>query len=110
MLDHRQTLLELGDRLRSAPALGGTEGTVPPGHDSFGPLELAEELGTVRTGLILLLPSRKCPPEVLPQLHEEAASRWRGLAWQNEGTAQLWTDLAARADATAERLRSGLAS
>lgn len=106
MLDHRTVLLELGDRLRPAPALIESEGTVLDGHDAFGPLEPPEPIGSVRTGMVLLRSQRDAAPTLLAALHESAAARWRGLAWAHPGTAQLWTDLAARADATSARLRS----
>lgn len=102
--NHLTVLLELGDRLRPAPALA--EGRMLEAHDAFGPLEPAGELGTVRTGLVLMQAQRELTPARLAALHEEAGARWRGHAWLHPGTAQLWTDLAARADSTAERLRS----
>lgn len=65
----RELLLAMGDRLRPAPVLTGTEGLYPPGEDSFGPLSsrLRIELG---------------PPD-----------RWRALAVAHPGTASLWLDL-----------------
>jgi hypothetical protein len=68
----RDLLLAMGDRLRPAPVLTGTEGLYPPGEDSFGPMSsrLRVDLG---------------PPE-----------RWRSLAAAHPGTAALWLDLEAR--------------
>ncbi len=107
-LDQRTVLLELGDRLRPAPALTDTEGTVPDGHDSIGPLDPPGALGTVRTGLVMMRPTRQhaTTDTELAELHDSAAARWRGLAWQHKGTEQLWIDLVERAEATAARLRS----
>ncbi len=102
----REVLLELGDRLRLAPHLTGTEGIFPEGHDGFGPIEPPGSLGTVRTGVVLLAAEKDTDPADLAAAHEDAASRWRGLAWLHPGTARLWNDLAARADATASRLRA----
>lgn len=103
MLDHRTILLEIGDRLRPAPALTEREGTVLEGHDAFGPLDPPGSIGTVRTGLVLL-DARATDEPGLAARHEAAAARWRGLAATHLGTAQLWNDLAARADAAALRL------
>lgn len=106
MLAHREALLELGDDHRVAPALAGTEGTVPPGHDAFGPLDPPGALGTVPAGMVLLGNAAGTPTGRLADLHEAAASEWRGLAWLHPGSEQLWTDLAARADATSSLLRT----
>ena len=103
MLDHRTVLLEIGDRLRPAPALTEREGTVLDGHDAFGPLEPPGPVGTVRGGLVLL-DNGAADCADLAARHEAAAVRWRGLAASHPGTARLWGDLADRADATAERL------
>lgn len=66
-------MLRLGDRLRVAPDLTGTEGLHPPGEDSFGPFAtpLAADLGD--------------------------PARWERLAEAHPGTARLWRDLARRA-------------
>lgn len=103
---HREVLLELGDRLRLAPQLTGSEGIVPEGHDGFGPIEPPDTIGTVRTGAVLLAHQRRDDAATLATVHEAAASRWRGLAWLHSGTALLWNDLAARAEATAARLKA----
>lgn len=71
--DLRSALLELGDRLRPAPAMTGTEGLHPPGEDSYGP--------TAR-GLVIGLGD---------------PARWTALAADHPGTARLWLDLARRA-------------
>ena len=69
----RGELLALGDTLRPAPALTGSEGLHPPGEDAYGP--------TTRPLSIELE-----PPQV-----------WLRLAAAHPGTARLWLDLAARA-------------
>jgi hypothetical protein len=92
-------LLDLGDRLRVAPSLGGREGLVAPGEDSLGPLEperpFDEWLRSVLSG-IALNGRRPTAP-----LYLEAADRWRQLADARPGTARLWLDLAERAEITA---------
>ena len=79
----RDLLLGMGDRLRPAPVLTGTEGLYPPGEDSFGPLssQLRIELG---------------PPD-----------RWRALADAHPGTASLWLDLETRALSRGEAAKQG---
>jgi hypothetical protein len=107
MLDHRTVLLEIGDRLRPAPALAASEGTVLEGHDAFGPLDPPGPIGTVRTGLVLVGGQRAIEDRAgLADLHESAAARWRGLAWTHPGTERLWSDLATRAERAAADLRA----
>ena len=88
-------LLELGESLRVAPALVGTEGLVVPGHDTLGPLEpdrpLDEWLATVLSGVVL----NGRPPTV--DMYRRAESRWNEMVTQWPGPSQIWMDLAARA-------------
>ncbi|MDH4117688.1 MAG: hypothetical protein OEX04_19345 [Acidimicrobiia bacterium] len=67
-----EILLELGERLRLAPALTGSEGLVPPGEDAFGPVDV-DLFGSLLS-----------------------AGPWEELAERWPGTARLWTDLATR--------------
>ncbi len=98
----RDALLDLGDRLRPAPRLTGREGSVPPGHDEYGPLApevpLDEMLGSLWSGLV--------DGGADPRRYEEAAARWERLAEERPGTAALWHALAGRAASTAARLAS----
>ncbi len=126
--DGRNRLLELGDRLRIAPALTGREGLVPPGEDAFGPLAderpLHRVLSVLGSGIVLFpatLTSLRGTPVVgrevprswledarfrsdLRVVYEVAAGRWRSTAATHPGSARLWLDLAERADRTASRL------
>ncbi|MGI9649005.1 MAG: hypothetical protein ACR2OI_10840 [Acidimicrobiia bacterium] len=127
----RLTLLELGDRLRPAPALtAGTEGLFAPGEDSYGPLEpradTADFLLSVWSGRVLMKATidsmggfdsghRSIPadwladPEMrtlLRYVYLVAAPRWERMAGEHPGSARLWRDLAARARHTAGTLSS----
>lgn len=86
-----EVFLDLGEGLRLAPALPGTEGLVPPGHDSLGPLD-ALEPGSVLSGVFLAgrIPSA--------EIYRAAADRWWDLAARWPGTAQMWLDMAGRAE------------
>ena len=79
-------MLQLGDEMRVAPEMPGTEGMVLSGEDSFGPLAQRGSLwsGWVETG------SHQKPSDV--------ARFWTKLARDHPGTAQLWMDLAVRAE------------
>jgi hypothetical protein len=127
----RLRLLELGDRLRPAPALtAGAEGLFAPGEDSYGPAEppvsAADYLLSVWSGRVVMkatldslggtsLPDRKVPAEWLTQadrrqllqvMYEVAAPRWQRLALEHPGSARLWLDLADRAAATSRLLQA----
>lgn len=122
----RLALLELGERLRPAPALTlSSEGLTPPGEDAYGPLrspvETAELLLSVWSGRVVMrstlesmggvaLERRMLPAEwladgefadVLRMLYQISADRWRAMVVEWPGSARLWHDLAARADRTA---------
>lgn len=123
-----RSLLELGDRLRLAPALAGSEGLVVPGFDSFGPLDsgtnLAKTLPSLWSGAVLsiadlaeirhaVVNDRTVPVSWLQSsdtrkglatLYLESARTWDDLASAHPGTAQLWRDLAHRARRTTEML------
>jgi hypothetical protein len=97
-----EKLLELGESLRVAPALVGTEGLVVPGHDTLGPIEpdrpLDEWLATVLSGVVL----NGRPPTV--DIYRRAQTNWNEMATHWPGTAQNWIDLAARAARSAALL------
>lgn len=124
-----RTLLEIGDRLRPAPALStGLEGLFVPGEDSYGPLErpapLPDFVLSVWSGRVVMqatleslagepLGRRAVPadwptdPDKAPLLATTFAvtsPRWRRLAATHPGSARLWLDLAARAEMTAALL------
>jgi hypothetical protein len=92
-----EPLLELGESLRLAPALAGTEGLVPPGHDTLGPLD-DMPLHSVLSGVVL------ADREPTRAVYRDAAERWTSLAESWPGTAQMWLDLAARAVRSAQRV------
>ena len=119
----RDVLLDLGERLRPAPLLTGSEGLHPPGEDSFGPTRpmvgLAAALTSLHCGTVIFEATaqsltgaahgRDFTPEELSDpwlradlasLFENAAARWRRLGEEHPGTERLWRDLARRADAT----------
>lgn len=100
-------LLEVADRLRPAPATGGTEGLFPPGEDSYGPVErvapIDELVTSVWSGIAPGGPGRRSGRDA--DEFEAAASGWRRLAAEFGGTARLWIDLASRAERTAALLR-----
>ncbi len=89
-------LLDLGDRHRPAPALTGSEGLYPPGHDSIGPIVESLDGALLLNGWIT--------DRVDIELFRQAGERWRTCAGQHPGTARLWLDLAARCDASAARV------
>lgn len=122
-------LLDLGDRLRPAPALSaGTEGLFVPGEDSFGPRRspggLDDYLLSVWSGRVVMqatidsiagrsLAARAIPPTwlespemrvVLSTMFRVAAPRWQRAASDHPGSARLWLDLAARANSTADAI------
>lgn len=123
-----ERLLALGDALRPAPALSGSEGLVVPGFDGFGPLEpdapmhdflmslwsgsvlLAGDLSRVRHARLVhrtldrgWLGDRATRSGLIAHYLTEAR-RWDALAAAHPGTAQLWRDLSNRAASTARRL------
>ncbi len=122
----RDWLLALGEEMRPAPALAGTEGLALPGHDGYGPLApgpLVEVLGSLWGGAIVLhrtassiagrsFPTRAAAiahlavahPEELRHHYEAACGRWRRYAAAHPGTASYWSDLAARAATTVNML------
>ena len=124
----RDTLLDLGERMRPAPALVGREGVTLPGEDSFGPRCQTEAtpdfLLSLWSGLVVLratLSSMRGEPleerrlerawieepqfgADLSTLYDVAALRWDNLARSYPGTARLWFDLADRARGTAALL------
>jgi hypothetical protein len=124
----RDGLLDLGERMRSAPALVGREGVALPGEDSFGPIDrsaaLEEQLLSVWSGLVVLqatlasmlgrdLEGRHLEEPWLRELrfradlatlYEVAGRRWARLAASYPGTARLWLDLSNRAVGTSTTL------
>lgn len=127
----RVTLLDLGDRLRPAPALTvGTEGLFAPDEDSYGPIEppapFSDFLLSVWSGRVVMkatldslggveLPDRSLPPAwlndpekqaLLRVMYQVAASRWARVAAERPGSARLWSDLAHRARTTARLLEA----
>lgn len=89
-----ERLLALGDRHRPAPALTGPEGMFPPGCDSIGDLPDGLDLTTFANGWVFADP----PAEFGPEPFRAAAALWTDLADAHPGTAQLWYDMARRAD------------
>ena len=81
-----ETLLDLGDEMRVATQLPGREGLLLSGEDSLGPLSNRESFWS---GWVSV-PDRD-PPADIP-------GHWRALAERHPGSAQLWLDLAARAE------------
>ncbi len=124
----KRRLLDVGDRMRPAPALTGSEGLVVPGFDGYGPLApdvpMHEFLLSLWSGSLLtkadLAAARNSSVdrrsiESVWMDHSEtrsglvnhygrAAFRWESLAVLYTGTAQLWLDLASRARNTARLL------
>ena len=108
----RDFLLELTDEMRVEPLLPGREGLVVEGEDTFGRTELVDDLSqwlrSLWSGHLMLeatwtsLRHSGSGPafEELALLYEAAASRWRGVAERHPGSAQIWADLAARAERT----------
>lgn len=125
-LEVRDELLDIADALRPAPVLvAGSEGLHLPGEDSYGPTS-DMGLGTLRCGVLLLratIRSLTGDPqrsrsllesdlaedsfrETFATLFDVACARWRGVATLHPGSAQLWLDLAARAERTASAVRT----
>ena len=93
--------LDVGDRLRLAPAEGVGEGLQLPGHDAYGPADEPRGLQERRTTLWGgWVPS---PDVDVAGFYGSAADTWLELAERHPGTAGLWSALAARA-ATTSRL------
>ena len=124
----KRMLLDLGDSMRPAPALSGSEGLVVPGYDGYGPLDPDEPsytfLLSLWSGSLLtkkdLAAARHCHVDrrlveptwlndldttaALSNHYDQAALRWESVAVAHAGTAQLWLDLASRARNTARLL------
>lgn len=112
----RDFILAVADEMRIEPAISGRVGLVVEGEDSFGPLETPHELDTwlnslwsghliLRATWTSLTADRFAPPlDELALLYEVAGHRWRGMAEQHPGSAQIWLDLSARAGRTVEML------
>ena len=100
-------LLEVADRLHPVPATGAVEGLYPPGEDSYGPVDppvpIDQLLTSVWSGQAAG-DTRGCVDRG-PDDFAAAALIWRRLAADHPGTAQLWLDLAARAERSAQLLR-----
>lgn len=115
----RDFLLEVADEMRVEPVMPGQEGLVLEGEDAFGRIELIDDkarwLSSLWSGHLILkatwesLRSEGGEPtiEEMSLLYEAAASRWRGVARRHAGSAQIWSDLAARAGRTADLLSKG---
>jgi len=82
--DDARFLLDLGDVMKVAPKLPGSEGLQIEGEDSFGPI-------THIDGLLSGWVGNSVPPDNVTRF-------WNNLAADHPGSAQLWLDLAARAD------------
>jgi hypothetical protein len=95
-----ESLLELGDTHRVAPALAELEGLVPPGHDSLGPLPEGLVTEYVGGGWLFQDPQTQVGSEP----YEAAAALWEQMAEGHPGSERLWRDLAARARRSAELL------
>lgn len=89
-----ERLLDLGDRHRPAPALTGSEGLFPPGCDSIGEIPSGLDVTTFANGWLFADPRS----EVGPEPFAAAAALWTELADSHPGTAQLWQDMATRAE------------
>lgn len=114
----RDELLHLGERLRPAPILSGSEGLHPPGEDSFGPLAGPPALLALGSGAVLFGVTveailgeprgrRLAEPDLtraarrdLATHYLNAAARWSTLERTHPGSARLWRDLARRAELT----------
>lgn len=107
-LADQRLLLELGDEMRVAPLLPGREGLRPEGEDSYGPTTVTGDqtwLASLWSGAVAL--ERELGTgSALAATYEVEASRWDSLAAAHVGSAELWSDLADRARATARWLRS----
>lgn len=111
-LRDRDTILEIADEMRIAPALAGSEGMVVPGEDAFGPIDADVPLGSLLRSLwsgkvSLGAAIDSAGAELVPSprgQYAAAGERWRALAETHPGSARLWFDLAERADRTAATL------
>jgi len=106
-----QILLEIGDSLRPAPTLSGTEGLYPPGEDAFGPLAIERPVGeylySLWSGVALVgsgsvqvtadAPEAARDWEALANGYRRASRIWDRFALRHPGTGALWRDLALRA-------------
>ncbi|REK15591.1 MAG: hypothetical protein DWQ40_10175 [Actinobacteria bacterium] len=113
----RDALLEIADEMRVEPVIPGQEGLVLEGEDAFGRIEPVDDLRRWLTSLwsghLILkatwtsLRSEGDEPTLddLALLYEAAAPRWRGVAQRHPGSAQIWIDLATRAERTEKLLR-----
>jgi hypothetical protein len=104
----RDTILEIADEMRIAPALTGSEGLVVPGEDAFGPIvadvPLQHLLQSLWSGDVTFGTAAAEPQPLLRGRYAAAGQRWRALAEAHPGSARLWFDLADRADRTAATL------
>lgn len=112
----RDFLLELGDEMRPAPALAGHEGLTLPGQDGYGPTQPPTETGSwvssLWSGDLLDVTLVEVPADTkgafeapsLAEVFDLAARRWRDMASEHPGSAQLWIDLGERASRTARLL------
>ena len=80
------------------PALTGSEGLFPPGHDSIGPLQDELDTTTSLCGWFF------GPGVVETSAFESAAALWDDLADRHPGSARLWLDYAKRSRASLERM------
>lgn len=112
----RDFLLEVADEMRVEPVIPGQEGLVLEGEDAFGRIELVDDiarwLSSLWSGHLMLEATWESlrseggepRPDDLALLYEAAASRWSGAADRHPGSAQIWSDLSARASRTSELL------
>ncbi len=112
----RDFLLAVADEMRIEPVLPGRVGLVIEGEDSFGRIEMVDELDRWLTSLwsghlmlgatwaSLRSAGRDPSREELALVYEVAEHRWRGVAHRHPGSAQIWLDLAARAQRTTQLL------
>lgn len=122
----RDFLLDLGDDMRVAPIMPGSEGLVVEGEDSYGRIGRIGDrdrwVSSLWSGYLMLWaewdsisdagrqgPSPKArlgdlAGDELAVLYEVAANRWTELAERHPGSAQMWADLAERARATSRYL------
>ncbi len=91
-----EDLLVLGDRHRPAPALTGSEGLYPPGHDSIGPVVDSIADAPLLNGWVA--------EHVDSEGYVRAAGLWHTCAERHPGTARLWLDLATRCELSATRV------
>jgi hypothetical protein len=91
-------MLVLGDKHRPAPALTGTEGLFPPGHDSIGPLPDSVDPSSLLSGWVMV----DGATNDIGRVYEEASLTWAKLAAGHPGTARLWLDMASRAETSSQ--------